>query len=124
MGVLALAAVPLLQITTDATRNSASLEGRVLARTVAENVMARSMATDEVIDAGVVAGRETQMGRTYVWSRTASLAQQGELQNLEVFVRRDEDEQVLARLVSLKYTPVPLSLGPVSQDESTPGDET
>lgn len=124
MGVLALAAVPLLQITTDATRNSASLEGRVLARTVAENVMARSMATAEIIDAGVVAGRETQMGRTYVWSRTASLARQGELQNLEVLVRRDEDEQVLARLVSLKYTPVPLSLGPVSQDEPAPGDET
>ena len=93
MGILALAAVPLLQITTDATRNAANLEGRVLARTVAENVMARAMATPEIIDAGIATGRETQMGRTYIWTRTASLPQVGEIQNLEVQVRREGDEQ-------------------------------
>ena len=124
MGVLALAAVPLLQITTDATRNAASLEGRVLARTVAENVMARSMATIEVIDAGVETGQDVQMGRTYVWSRSATLAQPGELQNLEVLVRREGDEQVLARLVSLKYSAVPLSQFGATNDTPPPGDET
>ena len=124
MGILALAAVPLLQITTDATRNAASLEGRVLARTVAENVMARSMATDETIDAGLQSGQEVQMGRTYLWSRTASLAQPGELQNLEVLVRREGDEQVLARLVSLKYTSIPLSPLSATNDQTTEGDET
>ena len=112
MGVLALAAVPLLQITTDATRNAANLEGRVLARTVAENVMARAMATPEIIDAGIATGRETQMGRTFIWTRAASLPQVGELQNLEVQVRREDDEQVAARLVSLKYMPAALSVPP------------
>ena len=113
MGILALAAVPLLQITTDATRNAANLEGRVLARTVAENVMARAMATPEIIDAGIATGRETQMGRTFIWTRTASLPQVGEIQNLEVRVRREDDEQVVARLVSLKYMPATL---PISSD--------
>ena len=120
MGILALAAVPLLQITTDATRNAANLEGRVLARTVAENVMARAMATPEIIDAGIATGRETQMGRTFIWTRTASLPQVGEIQNLEVQVRREDDEQVAARLVSLKYMPATLSVpatGPSTSDE-------
>jgi len=105
MGILALAAIPLLQVTTDASRNAASLESRLFARTVAENVMARSMASSEVIDAGISAGQETQLGRTYNWVRTASQAQSGELQNLKVEVRPAESEQVLASLISLKYLP-------------------
>ena len=105
MGILALAAIPLLQVTTDASRNAASLESRLFARTVAENVMARSMASSEVIDAGISAGQETQLGRTYNWVRTASPAQSGELQNLKVEVRPAESEQVLASLISLKYLP-------------------
>lgn len=121
MGILALAAVPLLQITTDATRNAANLEGRVLARTVAENVMARAMATPEVIDAGIATGREIQMGRTFIWTRTASQAQVGEIQNLEVRVRREDDEQVVARLVSLKYMPATLSVS--SDTAATPGED-
>ncbi|MEM6556614.1 MAG: type II secretion system minor pseudopilin GspI [Pseudomonadota bacterium] len=105
MGILALAAIPLMQVTTDASRNAASLESRLLARTVAENVMARSMATQDVIDAGISAGQEVQMGRTYNWVRTANEAQQGALQNLRVDVRPAESEQVLASLISLKYIP-------------------
>lgn len=113
MGILALAAIPLLQISTDATRNAASLEARVLARTVAENTMARAIVDPEQIDAGVATGRETQMGRTFIWTRTSSLAQPGELQNLEVVVRREDDEQALARVVALKY--IPTSLPDASQ---------
>ena len=121
MGILALAAVPLLQITTDATRNAATLEGRVLARTVA--AVARAMATPEIIDACVATGQETQMGRTFVWTRTASLPQVGELQSLEVQVRREGDQQTVARLVSLKYMPAVLSAAPATtpnpgEDES------
>ena len=105
MGILALAAIPLMQVTTDASRNAQSLESRLLARTVAENVMARSMATREVIDAGISAGQEVQLGRTYSWVRTATNAQPGQLQNLQVEVRPAESEQVLASLISLKYIP-------------------
>ena len=76
MGILALAAIPLLQVTTDASRNAASLETRLLARTVAENVMARSMSTREVLDAGLATGQETQLGRTFIWTRTTGPAQQ------------------------------------------------
>lgn len=120
MGILALAAIPLMQVTTDASRNAASLESRLLARTVAENVMARSMATNEVIDAGLSAGQETQMGRTYNWVRTASEADQGALQNLRVDVRPAESEQVLASLISLKYISQNLPGSVETQSEGDP----
>lgn len=105
MGILAVAAIPLLQITTDANRNVASLETRLLARTVAENEMARAMATRVVLDAGIVTGQEVQMGRTFVWTRTTGLGELGQLQNLRIEVRPEDSEQVLASLVSLKYIP-------------------
>lgn len=117
MGILALAAIPLLQITTDANRNAASLETRLLARTVAENEMARAMATRVVLDAGVVTGQETQMGRTFNWVRTTTPAQVGQLQNLRIDVRPAESEQVLASLVSLKYIPKNLTGAPVPADQ-------
>ena len=109
MGILAMAAIPLLQITTDANRNAASLEARLLARTVAENEMARAMATRTILDGGIVTDQEVQMGRTYVWTRTTSAAQIGQLQNLRVDVRLAESEQVLASLISLKYIPTNLA---------------
>ena len=122
MGILALAAIPLMQVTTDASRNAQSLESRLLARTVAENVMARSMATQTVINEGISAGQEVQMGRTYNWVRTANAAQSGQLQNLKVEVRPAESEQVLASLISLKYIPqnLPGSLDVTSPDGGQP----
>lgn len=109
MGILAMAAIPLLQVTTEANRNASSLEMRLLARTVAENEMARAMASGTILDAGVATGQETQMGRTYTWTRTTSRAQLGELQTLVIEVRPSTSEQVLARLESLKYIPQSLT---------------
>jgi len=105
MGILAMAAIPLLQVTTEANRNASSLELRLLARTVAENEMARAMASGTVLDAGIATGQETQLGRDYIWTRTTSRAQLGQLQNLVVEVRPSDSPQVLARLESLKYIP-------------------
>ncbi len=123
MGILALAAIPLLQISSDATRNSASLEARVLARTVAENIMAYSLAEPGALDAGIQVGRETQLGRPFAWTRTSSQARQGELQNLEITVRREGDEQVLARLVALKYIPATLTAVADPDPVSPPNEE-
>lgn len=122
MGILALAAIPLMQVTTEASRNAASLESRLFARTVAENVMARSLASKAPIDAGIATGQETQMGRAYVWTRVASQARAGQLQNLKIDVRPAETEQVLASLISLKYTPQNLP-GFVQPNTAEPDDD-
>lgn len=122
MGILAMAAIPLLQITTDANRNASSLEARLLARTVAENEMARALTSETVLDAGVATGRETQLGRTYAWTRTTSRAQVGQVQNLIVEVRPDASEQVLARLESLKYIPQALPETAAPAEDASEGD--
>lgn len=118
MGVLALAAVPLMQLTGDATRNTARLESRLLARTVAENVMARTMATPTVLDAGVATGEEKQMARDYTWTRLAGPAVPGGLQTFEVTVTEKGASQIQARLVSLRAIAMPL---PDSSETSAPG---
>jgi general secretion pathway protein I len=123
MGILAMAAIPLLQITTEANRNAAILESRLLARTVAENEMARAMATRTILDGGVATGQDVQMGRTYVWTRTTSVAEIGQLQNLRIDVRPADSEQVLATLISLKYIPANLAGTPTLIDESEGGEE-
>ena len=122
MGILAMAAIPLLQVTTDANRNASSLEMRLLARTVAENEMARAMASGTILDAGVATGQETQMGRTYTWTRTTSRAQLGQLQTLVIEVRPSTSEQVLSRLESLKYIPQSLT-GTLNQPNQDSGDD-
>ena len=123
MGILAMAAIPLLQITTEANRNASDLETRLLARTVAENEMARAMATRTLLNGGIATGQEVQMGRTYVWTRTTSMAEIGQLQNLRVEVRPADSEQVLASLISLKYIPANLSGTPRVIDRSGEGGE-
>ena len=122
MGILAMAAIPLLQITTDANRNAAGLEERLLARTVAENAMARSMASNVVLEAGIASGRETQMGRTYNWVRTTSVGEVGQLQNLKIDVRPEGSEQVLASLISLKYIPKSLTTSSGQPDQREGGE--
>jgi len=85
--------------------------------------MARAMATRTILDGGVATGQEMQMGRAYVWTRTTSVAQIGQLQNLRIDVRPAESEQVLATLVSLKYIPANLAGTPAVANDTGEGDE-
>lgn len=118
MGILAMAALPLMQVASDATRNTARLESRLLARTVAENVIARLIADPVSIDAGLQTGSEDQLGRTFNWTLTAGPGIAGDVQTLEVTVQAGEDPQVLARLQSLRAVPRVYVL------PATPGDNT
>lgn len=123
MGILAMAAIPLLQISSDATRNTAALETRLLARTVGENVMALAMANPGILYGGIQTGTQTQLGRQFAYALTVIPADPGGLQALEVQVRLPgEDTQVLSRLVSLKSVPLPLpELEP--QEDEIPANE-
>ena len=107
MGILAMTALPLMQVASDATRNASRLEVRLLARTVAENIMARSIAEPARIESGLETGNEVQLGRGFVWTRTAGPSVPGEVQTLTVTVQVDGDPQVLARLQTLRAVPRP-----------------
>ena len=102
LGILALAAVPLMQLSSDAVRNTARLESRLLARTTAENVLARAMAERDPIEIGQTVGSETQLGRAYDWQLTVYPTEQANLLRLEVRVSEAGREQALARLITLK----------------------
>ena len=102
LGILALAAVPLMQLSSDALRNTARLESRLLARTTAENALTRTMADPEPVELGQTVGSEDQLGRTYDWRLTVYPTTREDLVRLEVRVSEAGREQDLARLVTLK----------------------
>ena len=102
LGILALAALPLMQLTGQAVRNTAFLENRFLARTVAENIMARTIAEPDPLEAGIEVGQESQMARQFAWTRLTSAVDATGLQTIEVTVARTEDSQILARLISFR----------------------
>lgn len=102
LGILALAAVPLMQLSSDALRNSGRLEARLLARTTAENVLSRAMADRQPIEIGQTSGAEEQLGRRFTWTLSVVPAGQDGLFRLEVRVQQAETEQDLARLITLK----------------------
>lgn len=102
LGVLSLAAVPLMQLASDALTNTGRLESRLLARTTAENVLARTMAERAQITVGQQNGREEQLGRDYDWTLIIIPTDREHLLRLEVQVKEAGRDQVLARLVTLK----------------------
>ena len=102
LGVLSLAAVPLMQLASDALLNTGRLESRLFARTTAENVLARTVATPQTLTVGQTSGREDQMGRSYDWTLTIIPTDRADLLRLDVQVRETGREQVQARLVTLK----------------------
>lgn len=102
LGVLSLAAVPLMQLASDALVNTGRLESRLFARTTAENVLARTISDPNPIVVGQRSGREQQMGREFDWTLTILPTDRADLLRLEVQVRPSGREQVEARLVTLR----------------------
>ena len=105
LGILSLAAVPLMQVATGAVQNTARLESRLLARTTAENVLARAMSDPDPVEIAVSAGTETQMGRDYAWELNVLPTGRDALVRMEVYVHEAGGQQVLARLMTLKTLP-------------------
>lgn len=119
LGILALAALPLMQTATSSANATRHLENRMLARIVAENVISYEMVRGDQPDAGIRSGVETQMGRTLAWTVTAGPARAGDVQTLNVVVRLDGSQQVLAELSGLRA--IPGVINPVDADADGEG---
>ncbi|MEO0551128.1 MAG: type II secretion system minor pseudopilin GspI [Pseudomonadota bacterium] len=128
MGVLAIAALPIMQVASNATNNAARLEARLLARMVAENELSYVMSDPNPVNGGLTSGISRQLARSFEWTLVASPAISGDVQTLELSVRREGDPQVLAKLVSLKAVPVPVQIADTSSQSewpaSDPGNES
>lgn len=102
LGILAIAALPLLQTTRSAAESSRRLESRMLARTVAENVLSFEIVRPDAREGGRFSGTEMQMGRRFDWVLQAGPRVPGETQVLIVEVSRSGETQVLAQLRALR----------------------
>jgi len=109
MGILALAAIPLMQLVSNSIRSGASLEQRLLARTVAENVLVQEViqAAAPAEDAIIQTGFSEQMGRRFNWRVITSPVQEAQPQFVVVEVRLDQNVQVLAQLTGVRAPALP-----------------
>ncbi|RIJ20562.1 type II secretion system protein GspI [Henriciella barbarensis] len=107
LGILSLAAIPLMQLATNAVQNTGRLEVRLLARTTAENALTRAVSSREPIELGLFEGSEIQMGRPFEWDLTVYPTDRPTLFRFEVNVREEGRDQILARLMTLKGVPAP-----------------
>jgi len=74
MGVLAIAALPIMQVASNATNNAARLEARLLARMVAENELSYVMSDPNPVNGGLTSGISRQLARSFEWTLVASPA--------------------------------------------------
>lgn len=111
MGVLALAAIPLLQLVNNSIRSSGSLEHRFLARTVAENILVQQLSKQALpsdsID--IETGTSEQLGRQFQWVLTASPVKDAQPQLIAVEVRLADAPQLLAKLSGVRLPQLPSS---------------
>ncbi|HIG23450.1 type II secretion system minor pseudopilin GspI [Henriciella sp.] len=120
LGILSLAAIPLMQLATNAVQNTGRLEARLLARTTAENALTRAVSSREPIELGLSEGTEVQMGRPFKWDLIVYPTDRPTLFRFEVNVREEGREQVLARLMTLKAVPAQVTTPDTPENE---GDE-
>jgi len=109
MGILALAAIPLLQLVNNSIRGSANLEHRLLARTVAENVLVeRIIGTAVEGDKPIIeTGTSQQYGMNFNWVVTSSPVQDLSPQLVLVEVTLEDKSQVLAQLTGVRLPAAP-----------------
>lgn len=117
LGILSLAAIPLMQLATNAVQNTGRLEARLLARTTAENALTRAVSSREPIELGLTEGTEVQMGRPFEWDLIIYPTDRPTLFRFEVNVREAGREQVLARLMTLKAVPAQAQTSDTADDE-------
>jgi len=102
MGILALAAIPLLEVSSDATANTRYMQERALARIVAENAIAYAVSDPRPREFGIETGVVQQFGRDFQWTVTTSPGALQGVQGVLVEVRRVEKDQILVRYETLK----------------------
>lgn len=105
LAILALAALPLILTATNTASATRRLEHRMLARTVAENLMAFELVRPDLVPAGEQSGVSVQMSVPFDWTVVSGPAVAGGLQNIDVQVRYANQPEVLFRLNGLRAVP-------------------
>lgn len=124
MGILSLAAIPLLELANESISSTKNIQQRFFARTVAENVLVNEVlaSTTTLEDVAITMGVSTQMSRSFAWTVTRLPAGRLEPQIVNVEVRLENGTEVLSRVSGLSAPDLPnLAFGDETSDVS---DET
>ncbi len=105
LAILALAALPLILTATNTANATRRLEHRMLARTVAENLMAFELVRPDLVAAGERSGVSVQMNMSFDWTIISAPAVPGGLRNIDVQVRHSNRPEVLFRLNGIRSVP-------------------
>jgi general secretion pathway protein I len=102
VGLLALTALPLMDLVTGSVRSTASLESRWLARSIAQNLLAEALEGETLPPVGVITGTALQMGREFRWEREIGPWDYEGVEQVIVRVSHPTSGQVLANLTTLR----------------------
>ena len=104
LAVFSLAAIGLIQVTTQSLRTADILEGRFLARVVADNALSDAMVEADGLADGMISGTDVQLGREFGWVRRVVPAPVGSADTVQVSVAVTDagTGQVLAEVSALR----------------------
>jgi len=105
LAVFAIAAIGLIQVSSETVTGARYAESRVLAEIVAENQMAEAVLLRGDLPVGAATGRSVQRGETLEWTRLVGPSTREDLLSISITVTAAEGGQVLTRLESLVRRP-------------------
>ena len=104
LAVFSLAAIGLIQVTSQSVRTADALETRFGARVVASNILADVLVAPEPLRDGSASGTETELSREFAWTRAVVAAPVGEADTvmITVLVRDVSSGQQLAEVSAMR----------------------
>lgn len=102
LGVFSIAVLALMNAQSEHVRTVTAVEERTMARIVAENQLVEALAAVKPLELGRASGTEDLGGRRWVWSLRVVPTQNKSIRRIEVNVRNDDSQQVLATLSAFK----------------------
>ncbi len=91
LGVFAIAAISLMQLSGQNVRAQTGVRDALFAGIVAENRMVEIMADPDPLQAGSASGEVEQVGRRWTWTSSITPTERPNVMQIEVEVRDDSD---------------------------------
>ncbi len=100
--IMGVATATILTLIGQNTRYTIYAEEQALASIVADNVIVETLANPSVLERGLIQGEETMGGRQFVFDREIDESSIAGIITISVRVRKENTEQVLAEITTLK----------------------
>lgn len=100
--VFSLGALATMNVLTQSSQTAGVREARLIAGIVAENQMALAMLGQDAPPLGDMRGRERAMQRDWVWERRITPSADPRILRIDVRVRAETGQQILAELASFR----------------------